>query len=1056
MSVAQVPGVYRLSFLQEGLLFHTVDDPDAACYVDQVVYELDGDLDVGLLDRAWQALTRRHAVLRTSFHWKGISELVQVVHEEAAVRTRVLDWRDEPAAERDAALAGFLRADRLSGFALDRAPLIRLTAIRYGEREYRFVFRYHHLLLDAWSGLMVLEEAFANYDRLAAGGGPEAAPARSFHDYVAWVREQDLGAAERFWRDALRGVTEPTPVPVIRPSTVDGERDAGEDSTEEIAVVPPDVADALRAAAREHRLTLGALLHTCWALLLSRYAGRDDVVFGSTMSSRPADLPGAAETVGLFISTLPVRVRLRPADSVVETCRRVQREQAELARYDFSPLAQVQGWSEVPAGEPLFDTIMTVLNVPGIGALERRDGAVSLRDGKYRYRTNYPLSLLVIPAGDGGLALRAGYDPARVRRDDVTRLLGHLRTVVAAVAADPVRRVADVPLLTDAETALVLGEWAGRPAEPGERLAHQVLAEAAAKDPDAVAVRHGEEELSHGELDRRANQLAHHLRAAGVGPDAVVGLCLPRCVDRIVAVLAVWKAGGCFVPLDAEHPPARLAGMVAEADIRVLVTDRERRARLPRTGGHTVLVDAHRARIDAQPAEPPEPVGGPDDLAYVIYTSGSTGRPKGVMVTHRGLVNLIRAQRGHFGLGSGDRVLQWAAATFDASVFETVLALGAGATLHVADQERVAPGRDLADLLRDERITALVVTPSALAATAAGPLPELRLLVLAGEALPADLVARWSAPGRRVVNAYGPTEATVWVTAADVTPGPDAPPIGRPVDGLLVRVLDAAGRPVPVGLPGELCVGGVALARGYLGQPEQTAERFGPDPYGPPGGRLYRTGDLVRWRPDGQLEFVGRADRQVKVRGFRIETGEVEAALRALPGVADCAVVAHASPGAAQPDTLAAYVVPKGTPVPAAELRDRLGQTLPGYLVPDVLHPVAALPLTGSGKLDEAALPAAARAAAEPAAPAREPRSTAERAVVALWSEVLGAAEIGVDDDFFELGGNSIKATQVVSRVRRLWQVDLPLRSLFQARTVAGFATVLERALAEQPTDEPA
>ncbi|MGW0432600.1 non-ribosomal peptide synthetase [Micromonospora sp. NPDC003197] len=1058
MTTTQMQNIHRLTFLQEGLLFHSEEDSSAAFYLDQVVYRLDGAVDVDILAEAWQLVGRRHPVLRTSFHWKGISELVQVVHEQATVPITELDWRDrEPATQADD-LEGFLRAERLAGVDLDRPPLIRLTLIRLGDREYRFVFRYHHILIDAWSGLMVLDEAFGYYDELCAGRRPQLRPVRPFHEYVSWVRGQDLAAAQAYWRDALAGLAEPTRLPIVglarnRGPGGDEEHSTVEhrDNPEETALIPEPVLIRLRDVARDRQLTLGALLQTCWALLINRYTGSDDLVFGSTMSSRPAELAGVTETAGLFISTMPVRVRLRGRETVTEAAHRLQRDQAELRRFDFSPLAQVQQWSPLPPGTALFDTIMTVLNVPGIGALRRRDGAVRLSDGNYRYRTNYPLSLLVIPEHDT-LSLRVAYDPGLVRSADVRRLLGHLGTIVAAVADDPDQYTADVPMVVGAERELLLATFGGAVApEPDDTLAHELVERVVVQAPDRVAVRHGALETTYAELDARANQLARHLHSLGVGPEIPVGLCLPRGTEQIVTMLAVLKAGGCFLPLDPTHPPARLAGLLTEAGVRVLVTDRERRGRLPRTTGGTVgwtvLVDTHRRRIEALSTDRLPVVAAADNLAYVIYTSGSTGRPKGVMVAHRGLTNLIREQVRRFGLGPDDRVLQWASAGFDASIFEVMLALGAGAALHVADRNQVTPGEELAELLRRERITTLTITPSALAVTDAGRLPDLRLLILAGEALPAELLARW-AQGRRVVDAYGPTETTVWATAADCRPETGPPPIGTPIGNHQVYVLDPAGRPVPVGVPGELHVGGVGLARGYLGQPAQTAERFVPAAItGVPGARLYRTGDLVRWRPDGQLEFVGRRDRQVKLRGFRIEIGEVEAALAAQPGIGACVVTVRSMADDGPADTLVGYVVPDGTGVVQPELlRQRLAEFLPDHLVPAALVTLERLPLTSTGKLDERALPAPTSRTTKGSR--RPPTTAAQRVAAALWGEVLGVSDLELDDDFFELGGNSIKATQVVSRVRRTWQLELPLRGVFQARTVGAFAELLERELA--------
>ncbi|MEU4558326.1 amino acid adenylation domain-containing protein [Actinoplanes sp. NPDC023936] len=1060
MTVPGVHDIYRLSYMQEGLLFHSVADPQAAFYVDQVEYRLHGPVDAALLVAAWQKLTERHAVLRTSFHWEDIKQPVQVVRDRVEVPLEELDWRDQPADELAGRLEQRLRADRLEGFDVDRPPLIRLTLIRLGEQEYVFVLRYHHLLLDAWSALMVLEEAFAGYDELAAGRTPQARPATPFADYVAWVRAQDLNQAEKTWRDELRGVTEPSTLPWIRPVAAPPATNEPEekgypekkgypeekDNPEQVLHIPAETVTALREVCRTGQVAFGALLQTCWALVLRAHTGRDDVVFGGTLSSRPADVPGVEESAGLFINTLPVRVRLNPSVPVLDAAGTLQHRQATLRRYDFSPLEQVQRWSDVPPGVPLFDTIMTVLNVPGVGVLRRRRGAVEISDGQYRYRTNYPLSVLVIPDGDR-LAVRFGYDPGRVGHDAVTRLLGHFATVVGAVAREPGAAVRDVPVIPASEQARV-GGWAGEDEPYPAATFPQLFEERADADGDAVAVRCGGMELTYAEVDRQANQLARHLREQGVCADVAVGVCLGRTPEWVVAALAAQKAGGYFVALDPAHPPARLRDIVADAGIAVVVTDRAHRSPLPRDGVPAVLLDQHRAAIAGLSEDRLPPRSGPDHLAYSIYTSGSTGRPKGVLVTHRGLANVVAAQRRLFGLTAEDRVLQWASPTFDASVFDLAMAFGAGAALHLAPAERLAPGPDLRDLLVTERITQLTITPSALAATPAARLPELRTLVLAGEALAAELVRAWS-PGRRVFNAYGPTEATIWVSTAECGPGEGPPPIGVPIPNVRVRVLDRDGRAAGIGMPGELHVGGAGLARGYAGRAALTAQQFVPDPDGPPGSRLYRTGDLVSWTADGSLRFVGRTDRQVKVRGLRIETGEVEEVLRRHAGVAACAVVARdAEDRDGPPDTLVAYVVPAAGPVSADELRRHCAEVLPEYMLPGAFVSLDRLPLTSAGKLDVRALPSPRQAA--PGGGPEQPMTVTEQAVADLWRQVLRVDDVGADSDFFTLGGTSIKATQVVSRARRAWQVDMPIRAVFENRTVSAFAAELERVLADE------
>jgi amino acid adenylation domain-containing protein len=1048
--------IYRLSFMQQGLLFHSLVDPEAAFYVDQVVHTLTGPLDVDRLTRAWRWAVERHETLRTSFHWEGVEELVQAVHATAEVSMERHDWRALPAAEHESALPRFLAEDRLRGFDLERPPLFRLSLVRHADDCHTFAFRYHHLLLDAWSALMVLDEVFTDYERESPEYLPRREPPLAYRDYVAWLHRQDLTEAERYWRGALRGFREPTPLPGTA-HTHDVSGNIEHDHPEEVLTLPADTLTALTELARSHNITLNSLLQGAWSLLLSRHSGRQDVVFGTTTSHRPAELDGVQHTAGVFINTLPVRVRMDRDDTFVSCCRRLLRAEGERRGFDHSPLVRVQEWSELPPGIQLFDTITTFLNVPGIDGLGGRDGTLSRTQGTYVYRTNYPLSVIFLP-GSGQLSIRVVYDRRRYDSAAARRILGGLRTMLDAIAADAALLVRDVPLMTDDEEDRLIQQWGGAVTGADDRpqaaddvpwRAHDLVTEQARRSPDAMALVHGETRVTYAELVGRARRLAHHLRGLGVVPEIPVGVCLERGPNLPVALLAVLMAGGVYVPLDPDYPGERLSHMLRDARPHVVLAERRTHDRLHREGRHTVLLDAD---ADAFAEESEAPLGGthvsPDNLAYVIYTSGSTGLPKGTMLSHRGLSNLIRAQRESFTLTGEDRVLQWASASFDASVFEMVLALAAGAELHLTDRDEAVPGEDLLCRLADSAITCLTVPPSVLSALPEAELPALRLLITAGEALPATLAARW-AGGRRMVNAYGPTETSVWATARDVGDDTGAPPIGAPVHGFRAYVLDTALRPVPVGAIGELLLAGPGVARGYLGLPARTAAAFLPDPYGPPGARMYRSGDLARWRADGALEFVGRADHQVKIRGFRIELGEIETVLGGHPDVIDRAVVVRDGPAGTGDEQIVAYAVPRaGARTTGQELRRYLAERLPSHMVPGVVVLLDRLPLTPNGKLERAALPAPEEVVE--ADGKVSPRTDIERFMAEIWCEVLGVDDPSVTDDFFEAGGNSIKVAQLGARMRNACAADIPLRAVLGARTLEQCAVLVEEALARR------
>jgi amino acid adenylation domain-containing protein len=1039
--------------LQQGLLYHTILDPGTSFYVDQIIQTLDGDLDPDVLERVWQRAVDRHTILRSSYHWEEIDEPAQVVHARGTARIERHDWRDTGELRGvEERLENFLRRDRRRAFSLDRAPLFRLHLIRVTDQRHIFVFRYHHILLDAWSALMLLEEVLSAYDHLVRGV-PLASPVvRPYHDYVAWVRGQDMSRAEEFWRGELAGFR-PAPLPVAGPVAGPARGDTDRENPELSLVLARETGDALRRLAREHRLTLSTVLQTAWGLLLSRYTAQQDAVFGMTMTHRPAELDGIEDTLGLFINTLPLRTRVAPHRPFAESCARVQGAQARLKGFLASPLADVQQWSDAEPGEPLFESIMTILNVPRITSLGSRTGELEVRRGEYRYHTNYPLAVLVIP--DEEITLRIGYDPARFEAAVVERMLGHFATILETVAADLTIPAGRIPLLTAGERKLI-EEWGdGGPVEPRPGLcAHHLVEQQARRSPDAPAVAFGEDVLTYQQLDERANQLARLLREHGIGPETRVGLCLDRSVGLVVALLAVLKAGGAFVPLDPAYPADRLDFMSRDAELSLLLTSSTARGHLPATlGVPAILLDERAEEIERHGTEPLSSNVRPDNLAYVLYTSGSTGRPKGALIHHEGLVNSCLAQHDAFGIAPEDRVLQWASPSFDASVFEVFLALGTGAVLLPASREDVIPGPGLVDLLERERVTCLVMPPSALATLpleAPGRLPLLRTIVLGGESISPALLARWC-PGRRVFNVYGHTETSIWATVEECSADGRPPSVGRPIPGIRLHLLDSAGQPVPIGVPGELCLGGVGVGRGFLNRPGLTAERFQPDSFsGVPGARLYRSGDLLCRRPDGRLDFVGRADGQTKIRGLRIETGEVESALLEHPAVKDAAVQVRDSAaggagetGAADQRLIAYLVLRPGEGPVEDEWRLFLRRTLPDYMVPNSFVVLDSLPLTANGKLDHAALPAPERV---PDYRRREPLTPLERRMAELWAQTLGLDDVGAHEDFFALGGNSIKATRIASRVRQEWQVDFSVRAVLDGGTVAACAAAIEQA----------
>ncbi|MFH8462582.1 non-ribosomal peptide synthase/polyketide synthase [Streptomyces sp. NPDC017991] len=1038
-----VDDLYPLTPMQAGMLFHSLLDPDSRTYVNQVQLVLSGVADPHALAEAWQRTVDANAMLRTHPVWQETAEPMQAVRRRAAVPVTHHDWSGWSDERRATELARLVDEDRQAGLDLETAPLMRLALIRLSPERVRMLWTFHHLLLDGWSAAQVFDEVCERYAAITSGRRPDVPDRAPFGDYLGWLARQDTERAETYWREALAGFPVATALPRDR-RPAEAHRTSSSGSVR--VTLDADVSARLRETAQTAGLTVNTVLQGAWALLLSRYGGGDDVVFGTTVSGRPADLPGVTSMVGLFINTLPTRARIDGGRRLLDWLGELQAAQSESRRHDFVSLAQLQTWSEVPGGTSLFDSIVVFENYPFDADALARHG-LAMEQERDVEPTNYPLSVVVAP-GDS-LTVTLDYDPAAFDAATVDGIGASLRTLLTEMATGPERALADLPLVSAQEGRRLLDRFGGPVAEAPYRTLPEAFRAQVARTPDAPAVLGGgREQLTYRQLDERANRLARLLVEAGAGPERFVALALPRTPDLIVALLAVLKSGAAYLPVDPGYPAERIAFLFDDVRPEAVVTCAETGGRLPDGPFTRIALDdpdcaARLAALSGDDLTDDERHGRllPDHPAYVIHTSGSTGRPKGVVVAQASVLALTDWAAAEFGGRGLEHVVASTSLNFDVSVFEIFSPLLAGGRVEIV--------HDLLALAEREepwQAGLLSAVPSALGRLLAEDTVHVSAdtVVLAGEALPVQTVrqVRSAVPGCRVMNIYGPTEATVYATAFTCDPAePDrVPPIGRPVGGARAYALDARLRPVPAGVPGELYLAGTGVARGYLNRPGLTASRFPADPFGPPGGRMYRTGDLVRWTADGELVYLGRSDDQVKVRGFRIELGEVEAALTRHPEVSAAAarVVEHDGH-----KRLVAYVVPEGPGLPgSAELRAFLARTLPDHLVPALVVPLERLPLGATGKLDRRALPDPVWSAPGGSGD-RPPRTEAERVLAAIWSEVLGVPDVGAQDNYFALGGDSVLGIQIVSAARRAGLALTP-RHLFRHQTVAELAAAAE------------
>ncbi|MEV6584140.1 amino acid adenylation domain-containing protein, partial [Streptomyces sp. NPDC051582] len=984
-------------------------------------------MDRAALRAAASVVVDRHANLRAGFAYEGLRQPVQIIPKQVDVPWEEVDLRATNAADQEAAVEAWLEQDRARRFDPSAPPLLRFTLLRLGDQRFRLVFTSHHLLLDGWSLPVLMRELMTAY--VQGGRGDGLARVTPYRDYLAWVAEQDRGAAQEAWRLSLAGVEEATRLAPVRAGRVPV-------APERVTVrVPEELTAALAAAARSCGVTLNTVVQQSWAILLGHMTGQDDVVFGATVAGRPAQIPGIESMVGLFINTVPVRVRLKPAESVREAVVRLQGEQSALLAHQHLKLTDIHNLT--PADE-LFDTVVVFENYPvEDSAVEQEASTLSLTHAEARDATHYPLSLMVMPGT--GLHLRLDYRPDAFDRPSVEGIADRFVRILKAVAANARQLVREIPPTSEDERERILTAWNDTTHDVPATTLPDLFEQQVVRTPDAPAVIGGGTRLTYAELNARANRLARYLADRGAGPERLVAVAVPRSVDLVVALLAVAKTGAGYVPIDPEYPAERIAHMLRDADPVFIVTQAETSAKLPSgAAGHVsrlVLDDpASRALLDGQATlNPSDDERRPNRLlpqhtAYVIYTSGSTGQPKGVAVSHAAITNRLLWMQNEYGLEPADRVLQKTSSAFDVSVWEFFWPLIVGAGMVVAAGGEHKDPAALAELIRTEKVTTAHFVPSMLGAflqhSDAASCAPLKNLVCSGEALSVELKNQaLRTLGGSVHNLYGPTEAAVDVTFWECRAADDTVPIGRPVWNTRVYVLDAGLSPVPVGVAGELYIAGAQLARGYVGRPGLTAERFVADPFAVvAGSRMYRTGDVVRWTGDGVLEFVGRADGQVKLRGFRIEPGEIETVLAGHDQVAQAAVVVREDrPGDRR---LVAYAVAAdGDALDPAVLRGFVGERLPDYMVPSAFMVLDVLPLTPNGKLDRGALPVPEVVSGTTH---KGPRTPQEEVLCTLFAEVLGVDAVSIDDGFFELGGDSILSIQLVARARAAGLVFSP------------------------------
>ena len=1040
--------LYPLSPMQQGMVFHTVLEPESGAYFEQTQLILN-DLEPAAFKLAWQHQLERHSTLRSTF-LTNHDPLLQAVQADVPLVWREHDWRHLPEATQRSEQAALLDRERARGFDLSRAPLMRFDLVRLDEQRYAFIQHYHHALLDGWCVPMMFNEVRESYRAIREGRSPALSPARPYRDYISWLRQQETETAHRYWRERLAGFAAPTPIPAIdKKASSPVYRDAQFDLD-----VP--LTRELQRFQRRQRLTLNTVIQGAWALLLSRYSQEADVCCGVTVSGRDVPLPGIERMMGLFINTVPLRVEVDAEEAATDYLRRVQAQHQHDNRHAHVPLFEIQAASEVPNGTALFDSLLIFENYPVDDPTDEVSPGYTVEAVDVIEFTNYPLTVIVIPGR--ALSVRISYDSRRVSPEQIAAIWEHFHSLIRAIVEHPDQAIGRLPMIGREEVQQLLA-WNDTAIDfPGEALVIELFERQVKQTPDRTAVRCGQQRLTYREVNDRANQLARHVvrltAEAGTGRPrshgGLVAIAMERSPEMITALLAILKAGAAYLPIDPGYPRDRIRHMLEDSAAPLMLTERQHKERLSfpdlEAGCLTVCLDEDECDVSDAPREDLEARISPEDLAYVIYTSGSTGKPKGVMIEHRNLSNILLDMRLRTGLAPEDTFLAVTTLSFDIAALEIFLPLIAGSCLHLATREEACDGFALRRLV-EEGVSIMQATPATwqlLKQSGWQALAPINILC-GGEALAPELANYLVQNSRHVWNVYGPTETTIWSAAHLCESSPAPPSIGRPLGNTRIHILDSQHQLLPPGIVGELCISGRGVARGYLNRPELTAEKFVEVDLLGKTERVYRTGDLARWLPGGSLEYRGRRDQQIKLRGFRIELGEIEAVLHQHPAVTEAIALLHGDP---DDQRIACFVTrdpsanrddDRGL---AAELRGWLEGQLPDYMRPDTVTVLQHVPRTPNGKVDRGAL--------KPHAPAIHagqvlPATDVEKRIAQVWQKVLRLDHIDIHRKFFEAGGHSLLLMRTLNELRAVFGQALSMVDLFQYPTIHALAKHIAR-----------
>ena len=1044
----QITAIYPLSPLQEGILFHCLyHKTKNTTYITQFELEFQRGLNVAALKRAWDFVIRQHTILRTSFIYDRVNVPLQCVFQNIDLPFYQIDFRHFSDPEKQNQLKAFLLEDRKKGFDLTKPPLTRITLVRMSDDSYKMIWTKHHILWDGWSGQVLFSEVLAAYEKYVNNETPIPTEEDRFEDYIKLINKKDKKDEQNFWSSYFKGFEEPSLLPFIKD---DLNRNKGTgDIEEQLLVFEGKKSHKLIQFSKTYHITINTLVQGVWALLLSKYTNKDDVTYGVTVSGRPADIK-YDKKVGLYINTLPLRAQIVPDQSIREWLLSLQQEQVKTREYQYSSLAQIQKWGQIEGD--FFDNILVFRNFPVSKMTKKTDNALKVTSLKVKENNNYPLSIQA--SFREKLSVEFKYNQDLLNKADVERMLGHFEQVLLQMIENPNLSLSALDILTPLEKSQIVTTFNKTDFDfPKNTTILNIIEDQVKRFPHKEIVVYDNETLSYQTLNERANRLGNYLVKGGIKEEAVVGICVERSLEMIIGILAILKAGGAYLPIDPTFPSDRIKFILEDSGVQTLLTSEKYAVKL-RELDHSmelVVLDEKQPPFESESSDSTTVDLRPTNLAYVIYTSGSTGKPKGVMNQHSGLLNRLLWTQDYFKLQPDDAILQKTTFCFDVSVWELLWPLIAGCKLVFAKPDLHKDNQYLKATIEAHKITTIHFVPSMLEVflidIEKGACASLKRVICSGEALkPIHVNAFKEHLGHvELYNLYGPTEAAIDVTAWKVPIHNDNSstiPIGKPVANTQLYILDNCGHVQPIGVAGELFIAGNQVARGYLNRPQLTNERFVKNPFTEKEALMYKTGDLARWLPDGNIEFLGRSDFQVKIRGFRIELKEIESIILKTALVAQCVTIANEDDFGNK--RLVAFVVPTEK-YEKEHLLEQVRNSLPDYMVPSLIVPVNNIPLTHNGKIDRKALLNSQKINFTSSTDFQAPSNKTEQQIAKVWQELLGIDTIGIKDNFFSLGGDSIILIRAVSRINKLLDTNLDIQSFYQFPNIESIAALLDK-----------